>query len=230
MPCRISAQRCGLVSLGGGVATAVAERMRDEVGSLVLSAPVGFGRLPLAELAALPMVRELARAVLPHVLCRLLLLEPVYRSLVTHGSRPTEELRRQLAADAHRLGPGVRAAVEALAAASRSSRAFYRRRVKYSGRVSVVWGDRDALVSPSQVRGVLAAMPQAQVHLWPGMGHHPQRERPQDLAELVEAACELRALDLSDQMYAEPFTPPREPAYRSRAGYLTRSRIGVANG
>lgn len=218
----LGVRSCTLVghSLGGGVATAVAERMRDEIGSLVLSAPVGFGRVPLAELGALPLARELVGGLLPYILSTPLLLDAIYASMVASGSLPTDDLRQLLAADARRLGPGVRAAVEAVAAAGRSPRAFYRRRVRYDGPVSVVWGDRDALVPPSHANGVIAALPQAQVHLSAGMGHHPQRERPNDLAELVEAACRLHALHLA---HVEPPRPNASRRFRAQAVELVRS-------
>ena len=35
----------------------------------------------------------------------------------------------------------------------------------------------------------MTAFPQAQVSVWKKMGHHPQRERPSELAQFVEAAC-----------------------------------------
>ena len=35
----------------------------------------------------------------------------------------------------------------------------------------------------------MTAFPQAQVSVWKKMGHHPQRERPNELAQFVEAAC-----------------------------------------
>jgi pimeloyl-ACP methyl ester carboxylesterase len=213
---RLKVGSCTLVghSLGGGVATAVAERLGDDVMSLVLCAPVGFGRLPLAEFAGLPVVRELAARALPHVLAKPSLVGAVYASMVTDGRAPTEELRQRLAADAHRAAPGVRAALEALAAAARSPRAFYRRTVRFGGRVTVGWGDRDALVPVSHVRGVLAALPQAQICVWPGMGHHPQRERPGALAALVSAACEDAG--------ARPATPERHGARRTHASAGTR--------
>ncbi len=223
---QLGVSSCNLVghSLGGGVATTVAERMRSEVESLVLCAPVGFGRLPLAELAALPLVRHLTVGFLPHVLVNSLLLGSVYASFVSGGMRPSEELRRQLAADAGRVGPGLRAAVEALAAAGRSSRAFYRRSVHYHGPVSVVWGDRDALVPPSHISGVMAALPQAHVHVWPGMGHHPQRERPRELAELVEVACEGRPPDLSGRKGAQSSRRKSTSPHRSHGQESTRRR------
>jgi hypothetical protein len=34
----------------------------------------------------------------------------------------------------------------------------------------------------------MTAFPQAQVSVWKKMGHHPQRERPIELARFIEAA------------------------------------------
>jgi hypothetical protein len=36
---------------------------------------------------------------------------------------------------------------------------------------------------------VRKALPQAQIEVWAGMGHHPQHERARDLAGVVEQAC-----------------------------------------
>ena len=52
-------------SLGGAVATALAERLRDDVAALVLIAPAGFGRIHLAEAIQLPGVRTVVRHGLP---------------------------------------------------------------------------------------------------------------------------------------------------------------------
>jgi len=38
----------------------------------------------------------------------------------------------------------------------------------------------------SNARGLRAAAPQATVQVWPGMGDHPQRERPRQVAHFVE--------------------------------------------
>jgi pimeloyl-ACP methyl ester carboxylesterase len=51
-------------SLGGAVAAAVAERSAA-VASLVLVAPAGFGRIPVAELLTLPGIVDLATLALP---------------------------------------------------------------------------------------------------------------------------------------------------------------------
>jgi pimeloyl-ACP methyl ester carboxylesterase len=167
--------------------------MSAEVRSLVLSAPVGFGRLPLAELAARPIAKELAISLLPRIVSRPPLLTALYSHFVTNGTPPTPDLCRRLAVEAGGVAPGLRAALEALGAASRRAGPFTRGRLDYHGPVVAVWGDHDSLVPPSHARGVSLALPQASIHLWTGVGHHLQRERPLALGALVEAACRVRA-------------------------------------
>lgn len=51
-----------------------------------------------------------------------------------------------------------------------------------------IWGDSDHLAPASHARGVRAALAQARIEVWPGMGHHLQEERPRALADFVEQA------------------------------------------
>jgi pimeloyl-ACP methyl ester carboxylesterase len=85
-------------------------------------------------------------------------------------------------------GRGARTAIAAIAAASGSQRALYRRRVRYDGPVHALWGQHDRLVPVAHADGVRRAFPQAEVAVWQGMGHHPQHERPERLATFV-ASC-----------------------------------------
>jgi pimeloyl-ACP methyl ester carboxylesterase len=54
--------------------------------------------------------------------------------------------------------------------------------------VTALWGARDALVPVAHAEGVLRAFPQARVEVWDGMGHHPQRERPEALDHFLTEA------------------------------------------
>ena len=65
---------------------------------------------------------------------------------------------------------------------------FTHRQLDYQGPVEALWGDRDRLVPPAHRGGVMTAFPQAKVSIWKKMGHHPQRERPNELARFIEAA------------------------------------------
>jgi pimeloyl-ACP methyl ester carboxylesterase len=177
-------------SLGGAVATAVAELMPGSVRSLVLLAPVGFGRIPLAEAALLPGVRALVHAALPHALSSPVLVTAGYAAMVTNGRTPRADLVDRLTGHGAHLARSAEAAIRAIASAGRSADAFHRRRVDYDGPVVAVWGDRDRLVPPSHQRALASSLPQARIEVWRGMGHHPMRERLGDLAALISTARE----------------------------------------
>ena len=176
-------------SLGGAVATGLAERLRDDVAALVLIAPVGFGRIRVAEAIQLPGVRSVIRHGLPLALLNPLSALGVYMAVVGNGHMPDRELVARLRKNAYRWAPGAECANEAITASGLSRRAFYRGQLDYHGPVMALWGDRDRLVPLAHRDGVMTALPQAQVSVWKKMGHHPQRERPSELAQFIEAAC-----------------------------------------
>jgi pimeloyl-ACP methyl ester carboxylesterase len=172
-------------SLGGAVATSVAERCHD-VYSLALLAPAGFGPIRLADLFAIPGIHRVAMTALPLVLMTPPLVLGGYMAFVSHGRRPTRELIRRVAGDARPTANGARAAIHALHHCAHAPDAFHRRRVDFDGPVAAVWGRHDALVPPDHASGLRAALPQAEVEVWSGMGHHPQHERPAELALFIE--------------------------------------------
>jgi pyruvate dehydrogenase E2 component (dihydrolipoamide acetyltransferase) len=176
-------------SLGGAIAPALAELAPRRALSLTLLAPAGFGRIHLAEAISIPGIRNLAAAVLPLALSNPLVLTVAYTGVVTSGQAPDPEMLRRVMRSAFDAVPGARDATQAVVAAGLSKRAFYRRSLAYEGPVRAVWGENDRLVPHSHAAGLRTALPQAKIEVWPGMGHHPQRERPAELAELIESAC-----------------------------------------
>jgi pimeloyl-ACP methyl ester carboxylesterase len=175
-------------SLGGAVAAALAELLPDRVSELVLFAPAGFGRLPLAEVASTPGVAHLVQLALPVLLPSRLAVTATYMTVIANGKRPERDLVDRVTSRGGSLVDGVREAARSVAEAGRSSRAFHRRGVAYDGPVQAIWGDRDRLVPSSHRHGVRAALPQARIQIWKGMGHHPMRERPDELVEVVRGA------------------------------------------
>ena len=163
--------------------------MRDDVAALVLIAPVGFGRIRVAEAIQLPGVRSVVRHGLPLALLNPVSALGVYMAVVGNGHLPDPELVARLRKNAYRWAPGAECANEAITASGRSRNAFYRRQLDYHGPVLALWGERDRLVPLAHRDGVMTAFPQAQVNVWKKMGHHPQRERPSELAQFIEAAC-----------------------------------------
>ena len=177
-------------SLGGAVATGLAERLLDDVAALVLIAPAGFGRIHVAEAIQLPGVRTVVRHGLPLALMNPVTALGVYMAVVGNGQLPDPELVARLRKNAYRWAPGAACANEAITASGLSPRAFYRRQLDYHGRVLALWGERDRLVPLAHRDGLMTAFPHAQVSVWKKMGHHPQRQRPSELAQFIEAACD----------------------------------------
>jgi pimeloyl-ACP methyl ester carboxylesterase len=175
-------------SLGGAVAAALAELLPERVGALVLLAPGGFGRIPLAEVVSIPGVRQVTELAFPVLLSSRLAVTAAYMVMVANGKPPERQLVERLTSRGPSLLDGVREGTRSLTEAGRSPNAFQRRRLCYDGPVHAVWGDRDRLVSPSHRHGVSTAFPQARIHVWEGMGHHVMRERTDDLIELVQSA------------------------------------------
>jgi pimeloyl-ACP methyl ester carboxylesterase len=169
-------------SLGGAVATPLAERLGDDAAALVLITPAGFGRIHVAEAIQLPGVRTVVRHGLPLALMNPVTALGVYMAVVGNGQLPDPELVARLRKNAHRWAPGAACANEAITASGRSRRAFYRRELEYHGPVLALWGEHDRLVPLAHRDGVMTAFPHAEVNVWKKMGHHPQRERPSELA------------------------------------------------
>jgi pyruvate dehydrogenase E2 component (dihydrolipoamide acetyltransferase) len=178
---------CTLVghSLGGAIAVAAAERS-PAVRGLALLAPVGFGPIAIADWVSMPGVIDLAQLALPVALVNPLTVTAAYTTFVAHGRLPSRDLMARLHKRAFRCGPGVRDATIAIAAAGHSLRGFAHRPIDFEGPVAAVWGARDALVPLHHAQALHRVLPQAHVEVWPGMGHHPQRERPVALARFIE--------------------------------------------
>jgi pimeloyl-ACP methyl ester carboxylesterase len=173
-------------SLGGGVATRLAELLPDRVEALVLLAPAGFGRIRLADLVSLPGVRDVVGLGLPMALSNRLAVGLSYRLMVTNGDAPDRDLLDRLVRGrGPQLVAGARAAIAAIALAGRSADAFHRRIIAFNGPVVAIWGDHDRLVSPSHRHTLARSFPQARIEVWAGMGHHPQRERLEDLLTVI---------------------------------------------
>jgi pimeloyl-ACP methyl ester carboxylesterase len=191
---RIGVNRMTLVghSLGGAVAAALAELLGERVTALVLLAPAGFGRLPLAEMAWIPGVRQVVERTLPILLSSRLAVTAGYVTMVSNGKPPDPELIERLTSRSRFLVHGVREATRSMLDAGRSPDACRSRPGCYRGPVHAIWGDRDLLVPRSHHLGVLAAFPQARVEIWKGMGHHPVQERTEDLIKVVEGAIAER--------------------------------------
>ena len=184
-------------SLGGAVAAELSERARERALNLTLLAPAGFGPVPLAELLEDSAAGRLVRRAVPLALSNPLSAAGIYMAVVAHGRPPERQLLGRVIRRAFSAAPGAVAANEAIVASARDPRGFVHRPVRYGGPVSVLWGASDILIPVSHAAQVREALPQAKVTVWEGMGHHPQRERPEQLNDYLAATTRTQSRALS---------------------------------
>jgi len=184
-------------SLGGAVAAELSERARERALNLTLLAPAGFGPVPFAELLDGTAVGRLVRLGVPLALSNPLSAAGIYMALVSRGRPPERQLLGRVMRRAFTTAPGAIAANEAIVAAARDPVGFAHRGVRYDGPASVLWGAGDMLMPVSHAARVCEALPQARLTVWEGMGHHPQRERPQQLNKYLARTTRVPTRTLS---------------------------------
>lgn len=176
-------------SFGGAVGAALTELRPEQTEALLLIAPAGFGRQLIAEGALLPGIRQVLEIAVPVSLGSRAATSAVYTQMVANGQRPDAEALSRLKRSARSVMPGTAMATRAIASCGHGDKAFFRRRVNYDGPVYALWGDKDRLVPLPHIDGVKTAFPQAEVEVWPGIGHHPQREAAAKLSLFVETVA-----------------------------------------
>lgn len=178
-------------SLGGSLALLMARKQPERVAALILLAPAVFLSRPpwLCYLLRPPVLGWLVAALMgPWMLPMALRLAYHHHRLITpaviQGYAPTfrtlahRQALRRLAKELH---PWPAAQVEALLAAIHQP-------------VCLLWGCEDRILPVSQAHGLAARLPQAELHLLPGVGHAPQEEAPEAVNKIIIAflGCSLK--------------------------------------
>jgi pimeloyl-ACP methyl ester carboxylesterase len=186
-------------SLGGAVAMRMLAEEPDRVATLTLANSAGFGKevtFALRLLAVPGVGRPLLRRIDPRAAKR------IERTLFADSALVTEE-RVRLAVKIGKqpdFAPVYLEIAKALggfrgvAAGWRSE--LLARVARHPKPTLVVWGERDQILPSAHLAAARLALPHAQTHLFPGTGHMPQIERPDEFAAVVrpvltEAASEV---------------------------------------
>jgi pimeloyl-ACP methyl ester carboxylesterase len=171
-------------SLGGGLALLLAKEHPERFPALVLLAPaVALRRIPyIFYPLRLPLLGVLAAALLgPWIIPPALRLAYHRRELITPEvvagyATPYRNLRRRLA-----LGSLCRQLdllplnqVESLLQSIRQP-------------VCLIWGEQDRILPVRQAYWLKERLPQAGLHLLPGVGHAPQEETPAEVNKIIIA-------------------------------------------
>jgi pyruvate dehydrogenase E2 component (dihydrolipoamide acetyltransferase) len=172
-------------SFGGAVAAALAERELKSVRALTLVATCGFGRQHIPELLRAPALRTFMDITVPLALANPFTAAAIYMAWVSNNKPPSASTLTQLMRAGVCARAGASAGVAAIVAGGVADDAFYRQRLRYRGRVRVLWGACDRLVPRAHLRGIACAYPQAEITVWERTGHHPRFEHAHAFADYI---------------------------------------------
>jgi pyruvate dehydrogenase E2 component (dihydrolipoamide acetyltransferase) len=169
-------------SLGGALASALASEQPERVRGLLLIAPAGYSRIPLAQFLARPEIEFLLGQTAPRAMRFRPLVNLAYRSLFSHHHDPSDELIGRLVESRNDIVPGVRNGMHLLRELSKGRFT----ESPYEGPVAGLWGEYDRLVPPKySMKGLLRVFPEAAVRVLEGIGHHPQEEAPGETLDWI---------------------------------------------
>ena len=162
-------------SLGGALATKIASDRPDLTRGLLLIAPAGYGRLPLAQLLGRPEIEFLLGRTAPGAMRFKPVVRLAYRGLFTHAHELSEPLMERLIEQRRTMVPGIRQGMHILRELSREPFA----ESAYDGPVALLLGEYDHMVPKGRtLKGVSRVFPEAEETVLEDIGHHPQEECP----------------------------------------------------
>jgi pyruvate dehydrogenase E2 component (dihydrolipoamide acetyltransferase) len=171
-------------SLGGALASDIADRKAENTESLTLISSAGYSPIPLAHILARPEVEIILGQTAPHAIRIKPLVRLAYRSLFTHGSGIDGELLERVIRDRKRTIPGIREGVHILDKLND----HHFKSNHYRGDVTVIWGAHDHLISKAGIDAIKKIWQNADVHLLPDSGHHPQEEEKEKVFQIIQKA------------------------------------------
>ena len=174
-------------SLGGALASALAAKQPERVRALLVIAPAGYSRIPLAQFLARPEMEFLLGQTAPRAMRFRPLVNLTYRNLFSHHHDPSDGLIGRLVASRSAMVPGIRNGMQLLRDLSQNR--FDE--IPFDGPVAGLWGEYDRLVPPKySMKGLLRVFPDAETEVMEGIGHHPQEEAPGETLEWIATRTE----------------------------------------
>jgi pimeloyl-ACP methyl ester carboxylesterase len=175
-------------SLGGAIAMQVLARRPERVASLALINSAGFGTevTILLRILAMPVIGPLASRRTTRATATM--LERACYADTALASRERIDRAMAIAGKPHHGQVMLATAVEL--ATARGVKAGWRRQLAafaalHPRPTMVMWGDQDKVLPAHHLEEARRALPHAETHLLPGIGHMPQIECPDEFAALV---------------------------------------------
>ncbi|MBK5109856.1 MAG: alpha/beta hydrolase [Thermoleophilia bacterium] len=188
---KLDVEGCFLLghSLGGLLASSLAAARSEETRALLLIAPAGYGRIPLAQLLGRREMEFLLGRTAPGAMRFRPLVRLAYGNLFSHHHELSESLMERLTTSRRTMVPGIRKAMHILRSLSQEPFS----ESPYQGTVAALFGEHDRLIPPKRtIEGLRKVFPQARKSIFKGIGHHPQEESPAQTLRWIAKWSECR--------------------------------------
>jgi pimeloyl-ACP methyl ester carboxylesterase len=206
-------------SLGGAVASQIANDSPESIRSLTLLSPAGYGRLPLAEICGNKGISHLLALTTPTIFRSEHFLDLSYKNFISNHKPMERQLRQRLRNERESVVPGAICATKVLRSVSRHP---FDEVSNFSGKTLVVWGEKDHLTFARHRYQLIKVIPQAEIELVANVGHHPQYEWQKPLLKKLSKhlQCSLLEVEESNQIMW------RKPHKKVKAPTLSKPFIG----
>jgi len=172
-------------SLGGAVASQIANRDGEKIRRLILMSSAGYARIPLARPLTFNLSERILEKTAPLAMSSEALIKSFYWGLFSHRGHIDSHLLARLIQRRQTSVPGARQAMRLIQRLSHTP--FVDN--NYSGPVSAIWGDSDFLTptGPSLKR-IKKIFADPEIHILKDTGHHPQAEQRELVLEILKRA------------------------------------------
>lgn len=172
-------------SLGGALASQIANQDKDRVRGLVLLAPAGYSKLFLADLLAQPGSEAILDFTAPRAMGSKFLIQNLYRAIFSHNGKIDDELLDRLMTGRYQMKQGTREAMQIVKYLSKHQ--FQEN--DYQGPVTVIFGEKDFLTpTKKSVERIKEIFSNRKINILDGVGHHPQDEDRKQVLKILNKA------------------------------------------
>jgi esterase len=177
-------------SLGGALASQIANQDKDRIRGLILLAPAGYSKLFLADILAQPGAEKVMDLTAPRAMASSFLVKNLYRAIFSYNGQIDDELLERLMTGRYKIKQGTREAMQIVKYLSKHQ--FQEN--DYKGPVTAVFGEKDFLTpTKKSIERIKEVFPNPEINILKNVGHHPQDEDRKQFMKILNKSLMTRS-------------------------------------
>jgi pimeloyl-ACP methyl ester carboxylesterase len=172
-------------SLGGALASQIANQDSGKIKGLVLVSPAGYSKILLADLLSQPGSETILDLTAPRAMGSKFLIKNLYRMIFSHNGTIDDQLLDRLITGRYQMKTGTKEAMQIVKYLSKHQ--FEEN--NYQGPVTVIFGEKDLLTpTKNSTKKIKEIFPSPEINVLEGVGHHPQDEDRKHFLKILNKA------------------------------------------